>query len=228
MRLNAIVNSGTLGVLRLPVFIFIVLSVSAGRVSWERMWLLLGLLGAGMVVSLPLVARRNPTLLAERFRRHSNTEAFDKRFAAVAAPLMAGFLIVAGLDGGRYLWSGLPAWTLEAGVLLHLSGYIPIVWVLCTNPHAEGTVRIQTDRGHRLITAGPYRYVRHPMYTGILLMFSGWPLILGSLWAYLPLAGLAVLLVWRTGREDRTLHADLAGYAEYATRIRYRLLPHVW
>lgn len=220
--------NGILGALRLPAFCFAVLSISSGRLDWSRLWLLAGLQLAMMVVNLPIIAAKNPDLLAERFQKREDTKPFDKVFAALMGLTLLAMLVVAGLDGGRYGWSRLPLETVALGIALHALGDIPVVWALSTNKHLEATVRIQTDREHQVVTGGPYRHVRHPMYTGMLLMFSGWPLLLGSAWAYLPLAALAAVLVWRTSREDRTLQAELSGYAEYATRTRYRLLPHVW
>lgn len=228
MPLSSSTTAGIIGVMRLPAFIFTILGLSAGRLTWDRLWVLLGLLALGILVSVLLILRRNPALLAARFQDHADTKPFDRLFAALTVPTLGAFLALAGLDGSRYHWSTPPAWSVAPGVLLHILGYIPIVWVLSTNPHAEGSVRIQADRGHRVISSGPYRYVRHPMYSGMLLMFSGWPLILGSLWAYLPFVALSALLVWRTGREDQTLQHELAGYREYATVTRYRLLPHIW
>jgi protein-S-isoprenylcysteine O-methyltransferase Ste14 len=107
-------------------------------------------------------------------------------------------------------------------------GVIPLFAALTTNPHLETTVRIQKDRGHKVITTGPYRFVRHPMYTGVLLMYAGWPLILGSMWSYVVVGIIVVLFVVRTALEDRTLRTELEGYEAYAGRTRYRLLPGVW
>jgi protein-S-isoprenylcysteine O-methyltransferase Ste14 len=98
-----------------------------------------------------------------------------------------------------------------------------------TNPslHFEPTVRVQTDRGHTVIDAGPYALVRHPGYADVLLRL-GIPLALGSCWALIP-AGISYLvLVVRTVLEDRTLRAELPGYQEYAQRVRYRLVRSVW
>jgi protein-S-isoprenylcysteine O-methyltransferase Ste14 len=96
------------------------------------------------------------------------------------------------------------------------------------NPFFEKTVRIQTERGHRVIDTGPYRFVRHPGYLG----FFGWglstPLLLGSWWAFLPALLSMVSLVIRTALEDRTLREELAGYREYASKVRYRLIPGIW
>jgi protein-S-isoprenylcysteine O-methyltransferase Ste14 len=99
---------------------------------------------------------------------------------------------------------------------------------MAANPFLESTVRIQKDRSHVVVTAGPYRIVRHPMYVGALVMFAAWPLLLGSAWSFVPLAAMVPALVVRTALEDRMLQRELAGFADYAQRTRYRLLPGVW
>jgi protein-S-isoprenylcysteine O-methyltransferase Ste14 len=103
-----------------------------------------------------------------------------------------------------------------------------IFWTILSNAYLGRMVRIQEDRGHQVVTGGPYHYVRHPMYAGIILLVPCMALFLGSWWALVPAVLIAVLMVIRTGLEDRTLQAELAGYAEYALRVRFRLLPGVW
>jgi protein-S-isoprenylcysteine O-methyltransferase Ste14 len=101
-------------------------------------------------------------------------------------------------------------------------------WAMAVNPFLSTIVRIQDDRGHFVVTSGPYRYVRHPMYAMILLMWPGIALELGSWWALIPAVVIAIVFVIRTTLEDRTLQAELPGYAAYGQQTRYRLLPGVW
>jgi protein-S-isoprenylcysteine O-methyltransferase Ste14 len=110
---------------------------------------------------------------------------------------------------------------------LALAGAL-IFWTLAANTYLSRMARIQEDRGQVVVTAGPYRFVRHPMYSGIILLFIGMPIALGSLWALLPGAVIGALFVLRTAKEDRMLRDELSGYAEYAQRVRYRLVPRVW
>lgn len=114
------------------------------------------------------------------------------------------------------------------GSILFALALALITWVMVVNPFAEKTVRIQTDRGQTVITSGPYRYVRHPMYVGLILLFVSTALVWGSVWALGLDAVMAVLIIWRTAREDRTLRLELAGYEQYAAITRYRLLPGLW
>jgi len=169
-----------------------------------------------------------PVLKARANWRHKDTKSFDKIFIAAYLPLISIQPIIGGLDGGRYHWTSMPFGLVYLGVLLFALSMALITWVMVVNPFAESSVRIQTERGHTAVTTGPYRFVRHPMYVGIILLFVSSALIWGSGWA-LNLAGLlAVLLVWRTSREDQTLRQELAGYEQYAARTPYRLLPGVW
>lgn len=202
---------------------------TAGRVNWMRGWIYVGLFMFGMAGGGVVIRRLNPALMQARAKwRRADTKPFDKIFLAVYMPLIYIQLAVAGFDAVRYRWAPLPfAWT-YAGAGLFMVATLIIMWALAVNPHAESTVRIQTDRGHTVITAGPYRFVRHPMYVGATLMYLSAPLVLGSLWALLVGAIIVALFVWRTSNEDRTLLAELAGYEQYAERTRYRLLPWIW
>jgi protein-S-isoprenylcysteine O-methyltransferase Ste14 len=115
------------------------------------------------------------------------------------------------------------------GLAIFTPGWTLVIWSMVVNPFFEKTVRIQTDHGHRVIDTGPYAYIRHPGYVGFAV---GWilptPLLLASTRAFIPALIVVGLLVIRTALEDRTLHAELPGYAEYATRVRFRLIPGVW
>lgn len=99
---------------------------------------------------------------------------------------------------------------------------------MIANPFFEKTVRIQREHGHRVIDSGTYAYVRHPGYVGFNAMCLSTPVLLGSVWTALPIAIMVLLIVIRTVLEDRMLHAELPGYAEYATKVRFRLIPRVW
>ena len=135
--------------------------------------------------------------------------------------------VVAALDY-RYHWSSATVWVIIIGYVLFTAGMVGCFWVLSVNKFAEMSVRIQTDRGHKVIDTGPYAVVRHPMYVACFLLFPGIALALGSLWALIPAALVSVVLVVRTVFEDRTLQEQLDGYREYACRVRYRLIPGVW
>jgi protein-S-isoprenylcysteine O-methyltransferase Ste14 len=138
-------------------------------------------------------------------------------------------LLLAALDVGRFGWSApMPAWVTLIGALLFLAGQVLFIWAKVVNRFFSSVVRIQTDRGHRVCSDGPYRYVRHPGYAAGLTFGVATPLVLGSWWALLPAILAAGLLIWRTDREDQFLQRELPGYAEFTHTTRYRLLPGVW
>ena len=132
------------------------------------------------------------------------------------------------LDNARFHWSQVPLWLTGVGYLFFLISMGGIVWVMRVNKFAEPHVRIQTDRGQRVVDTGPYAVVRHPFYALAILLFGSMPLALGSLWGLLPAGLAAALLVVRTVLEDRLLQRELPGYRDYAGRVRYRLIPGVW
>lgn len=198
---------------------------SAGTVDWPRGWSLLALLLLMFVGNLVLMLSSNPELAAQRWSQPEGTEAFDRVFG-LAYLLLVPLVFVLGGLGVRFGWPELPIWVGGVGLVLHVLGMIPVVAALRTNQHLETTVRIQED--HHVITTGPYRVVRHPMYVGMILLFLAWPLVLGATASLLPAVGVCLLLVWRTGQEDRVLRQKLEGYEAYAAKTRYRLLPGVW
>ena len=205
------------------------LFTSAGRLDWLRGWISVVFWSMGMAAFILLVSRYNPTLLAARQKwRHKGTKSFDKVFLATCLPLMIAQPVLGGLDAVRFHWSSMPFGFVYPGSILFILGMGVVAWAMVVNPFAEGTVRIQTDRGQCVIDVGPYRTVRHPMYAGVILMYLGPPLIWGSVWA-LALGGvIAIGLTCRTVLEDRTLRRELSGYEQYAARTRFRLLPGIW
>jgi protein-S-isoprenylcysteine O-methyltransferase Ste14 len=204
------------------------LFVAAGDPAWPRAWLYVGLAVALTLVNFAVVVRRNPEIIVERGRQHRGTKPFDRVFALVFVPLLFAVPIVAGLDAVRFGWAPLPAFLLWPGVLLQVLGGVPICWAMVANRHLEATVRVQRDRDHRVVDSGPYAHVRHPMYLGMLLQYLGQPLLLGSTWALLPVAGVVLAMSARIVLEERTLRAELPGYVEYTARTRFRLLPGLW
>jgi protein-S-isoprenylcysteine O-methyltransferase Ste14 len=146
----------------------------------------------------------------------------------LGVPAMLAIPILSALDDGRYHWSGMPWWGCALGCALLLVGFIGVTWAEAVNKFFEPTVRIQTDRGHRVIDTGPYAIIRHPGYAFSFAIFLGIPLALGSLFGLVPAMIMIALLVARTVLEDRTLQNELPGYKEYAQRVRYRLIPGAW
>ena len=205
------------------------LFAAAGRLNWIRGWISVALWVVGMT-AVGLIARRyNPELMAQRARwRHKDTKPFDKVFMGIYLPLVMLHPCVAGLDAVRFRWSSMPFALVYVGAVMFMGSTVLISWVMIVNPYAESSVRIQTDRGHTVVTSGPYRFVRHPMYVGTILLGVASPLIWGSVWALAMSVVLVLLFIWRTAHEDRTLRRELPGYEDFAAQTRYRLLPGVW
>ncbi len=200
----------------------------AGTIGWTAGWLHVALVTTGMWTSFIYLRRANPAVIEHRLRTHRGTKYWDWIWFALFTPAFLAIYTVAGLDAVRFEWSTMSLWLWPLGLVLWLSGYALLTWAMGVNPFFEKTVRIQAERGHRVIDTGPYRFVRHPGYLG----FFGWilsaPLFLGSWWAFLPALLSIACVVIRTALEDRTLHRELGGYQEYASRVRYRLIPGVW
>lgn len=203
--------------------------VSAGTVRVPAAWWYLGLSVLLGVVNFFVVVPRNPEVIEARSRGgQEGTKGFDRWFGLVFGLAMLAIPVVGGLDAVRFGWSSLPAVTMWVGLGLVALGNIPIVAAMAVNPHLEKTVRIQSDRDHQVVDTGPYAIVRHPMYVGACLQQLALPLVVGSVWAFVPAAVVVVSFVVRTALEDRTLRAELRGYEDYTTRTRARLLPGVW
>ncbi len=206
-----------------------VLFGSAGHWVWIRGWICLVIYLGGVSTAAAIGKRYNPTLPEARAKLvRSDTKHFDKVILAIYYPLTYVQIAIAGLDAKRFHWTHMPFAFVYVGGALFIVAMVFVGSVMATNRFAEATVRIQTDRGHTVCDSGPYRFVRHPMYVGAILMYISTPLILGSLWALAVGAAIIAVLVCRTALEDRTLRRELSGYAEFANRTRYRLMPGVW
>jgi protein-S-isoprenylcysteine O-methyltransferase Ste14 len=204
-----------------------ILFVTAGRLGWTEAWIFLGIYLVGITANGLWSLRHNPDMLNERGRMGANAKSWDKVIGLVYMVLLFAIYILAGLDA-RFGWSAAPPWVKILGGVAFAFSMVLTFWVMSANTFLSTFVRIQDDRGHTTVTGGPYRYVRHPMYVGILFMSWGMPLLLGSWWALIPGALNIVLFFVRTALEDKTLQAELPGYKDYARKVRYRLLPGVW
>jgi protein-S-isoprenylcysteine O-methyltransferase Ste14 len=230
-------SGGSISAARIALSLVVVLGglatllfIPAGRLDWVEAWALIAAYTAFLAAYAWWGLRRDPDQLRERghARRAENVKPWDRIILVAYTALLLLTFIVAGLDAGRFRWSAVPlpaklvAWLGLAG-----AGAL-IFWAITTNTYLSRMARIQDDRGQVVITAGPYRHVRHPMYLGVILLFLGTPVALGSWWALLPGAAIAALFVLRTAKEDRMLREELPGYPEYARHVRYRLVPGIW
>jgi protein-S-isoprenylcysteine O-methyltransferase Ste14 len=209
----------------LALFLF----VSAGSIAWTRGWLFLAISLAMSGVAILYLWRINPEIFVARSRMfREGTKRWDRILLGFLLPAMIAIIPVAALDDGRFQWSRVPWWVVVTGYLLLLAGMTIMARAQAVNRFFEPSVRIQAERGHRVVDTGPYAIVRRPGYVAGLLLFAGIAVALGSWWALVPAGIAALLLVLRTAWEDRTLQAELAGYTAYAQKVRYRLIPGVW
>jgi len=205
------------------------LFVPAGTLAWLGGWLQMIAYSAITIFNVSILTTRVPELIAERSKLQSGSKPWDVWLVMLAALVMPVLTwVIAGLDFRNGWSTPLPLGWMIIGVVLFIVGYMITTWAMLSNNFFSATVRIQSERGHRVATGGPYAYVRHPGYVGAILFQIVSPLMLGSLWAFIPSIISVVLFVVRTYLEDRTLQAELPGYQEYTQRTRYRLLPGVW
>lgn len=200
---------------------------AAGRLDWVMGWWIFGGFAAFVLLSFLCFDRQ---LLLERTRPGPGVRREDVALSTLGfLALYPGTLAVSAFDVARFGWTPpLPLAVQLGGLFAFAAGYAFAFWAVLANPFFSTFVRIQEDRGHRLVDTGPYAWVRHPGYAGALFAHLGLPLALGSRWGVVPaLVGIA-LFVARTAAEDSTLARELEGYAAYRHRVRWRLAPGVW
>jgi protein-S-isoprenylcysteine O-methyltransferase Ste14 len=221
----AIIVKGIFG----AIFIAALLMLTAGRWDWVWGWVMVVIFVVAATLQVILLLPTNPALLAERSKglREKGAPLWDQiitSFAVGFLPIAAW--IVAALHV-RFDWS--PAMPLAlhiAGAIGFALGWTLILWATYSNRFFTTTVRIQKD--HAVQTGGPYQFVRHPGYAAAILYSLATPFLLGSWWALIPVIFIAPLMIVRTALEDKLLRDQLAGYKEFAARVRYRLMPGVW
>jgi len=212
---------------RLGLFVLFaaLLFLAAGSCTWWRGWAYIIVTGAIEAVTLLVLAIRTPELLNSRGAHYGDVRQFDRVFAGLWVLFGLGAAVVAGLDAVRFRWTSLPREAFYVGLVILLFAAMVGGSAMLENEHFEQFVRIQNDRRHRVVSTGPYAVLRHPGYLAAILGGFSAPLLLGSLWAFVPVGLMAILFVIRTAFEDRTLREELEGYSAYAERVRYRLVP---
>lgn len=200
------------------------------RWDWWEAWVYAFVTILGFVISRVLAARHHPDLIAERarFMQHENAKSWDRVLALLLGLGSILVMAAAGLEarsGTLFMFNSIIK---IIALIFILSGYALGSYALVVNRFFSGMVRIQAERGHHVVSSGPYRWIRHPGYAGGLLTYLATPFFLDSLWAILPTVFIVVVLVVRTSLEDKTLQAELEGYRAYARRVRFRLLPGIW
>lgn len=212
-----------------PILLAIFMFGLAGTTDWPWGWVFQVTHIVAWLIMTVVLIRRNPELLNRRGRRQANDKNWDFVLVSIYGITWILMLVAGALDF-RYGWTApIPSIWYVVGNVLILFGFGLTTWAMAANRHFEVTVRIQNDRDHHVVSSGPYQYVRHPGYTGVIVAFYfGMPLALGS-WpaALIGVLGFATMVI-RTAMEDRTLQDELPGYSQFVQRTRYRLFPGVW
>lgn len=210
------------------LFLAAILFWGSGHLDWTMAWALIGVyvvwIGATAILLMPTA----PGVLAERAQRKFSDKRWDNIILSLFGVTSLAKYIVAALDY-RYGWTqSFPFWLQIGGMIVASIGYALVTWGMTANAFFSVVNRIQNERGHQVATTGPYHFIRHPGYLGSILFDLGSPIMLNSTWALLFGVAGALLMAIRTAWEDQSLHRELPGYAEYAQKTRYRLIPGVW
>jgi protein-S-isoprenylcysteine O-methyltransferase Ste14 len=203
------------------------LFAAAGTLSYWQAWTFLVVyFAASLAISFYLI-RKDPALLARRMSGgpFAEKEPVQRLIMSITSLGFIGLLVFPAVDH-RLGWSDLPGWAAIAGDVIMLLGWLGIYFVFRENSFASATIESSADQ--RVISTGPYAWVRHPMYAAALVLLLGIPLALGSIWGVLIVLALVPVLIWRLMDEERFLVDHLPGYREYQGRVRYRLLPPIW
>ncbi|MDH4271351.1 MAG: isoprenylcysteine carboxylmethyltransferase family protein [Candidatus Aminicenantes bacterium] len=215
----------------MALLLMAVLFLAAGKLDWWEGWAYVIQAFFVIVFSRAILILKNPDLARERAEagKKENVKPWDR----ILMPTMSVFLpvvslIVCGLDE-RFGWSSdLPDGIQLVALFLMFAGSMLGTWAMIANRFFSSQVRIQTERGHRVVSSGPYRVVRHPAYAGGVLSWIVSPVFFSSTWAAIPAILAIVVIITRTALEDRTLQAELPGYLDYARIVRFRLVPRIW
>jgi len=218
----------TMKVIIAIIVLLLLLFGSAGTIYWIEAWILIVLYFIYVIGFFIWLKKNNPGLLKERTSRQSEGKCWDKIILTIYTILLMSMLVVCGIDAGRFHWSNLPLILKIIGFTGYIPSAIIIFLTVKENAYLSKVVRIQKDRSQQVVKTGPYKYVRHPMYSAIILMILFTPFALGSFIALI-FSGLTIILfIIRTYLEDKTLQNELPGYKEYIKEVHYRLVPGLW
>mgnify|MGYP000953349083 CR=1 FL=1 len=203
----------------------VILFTSAWSMGWGWAWVFVGTGAIGLIINYFVLPRE---VIEERGRKKENVKRWDQVLTTINIFPFLGMYIVSGLDY-RFDWSmDLPVSIHILGVIVSFLGSMLFTWSMVSNHYFSTMVRLQEERGHRVATGGPYKYVRHPGYVGFILMALATPIALGSIYALSMSIMVSIIFIIRTALEDKTLQNELDGYKEYSERVRYRLIPFIW
>ena len=208
----------------------IVFFVSAGNITNQRPWLYFITAFIHYSVSTAVQYKINPQLIVQRLKvKREGTKLWDEILMRTSnLMIIIAIPAVAGLDVGRFQWSNIDIYFAPLGLVCITISSIVLNYAMFVNIYFEPTVRIQEERDHKVITSGPYRIMRHPGYLAGILFAVSIPLLIGSLFSYIPVSIYILLMIIRTWLEDITLKKELNGYLDYSKQVKYRLIPWIW
>ena len=204
--------------------IALLLFLPAGTFLYPHAWLFMAVLFIPVIIMGVVLFIKAPALLKKRLNE-KESEGTQKWVVALSGLMFIAAFIIPALDF-RFSLSSVPLWCVILSAVVFLLGYAMFAEVMRENAYLSRTVEVQD--GQKVVSTGLYGIIRHPMYTATLLMFIPMPLILGSFWGLIPIAAYPVIIIVRIINEEKVLTAGLEGYAEYKTKVRYRLIPFVW
>lgn len=206
------------------------LFVPAGTIDWRGGWIFMGEMVLFSAAAVAWLARYDPGLLKERLGGpiQKGQTFSDKVFMLTMVVIWYGWMVLMALDVKRWHLSEAPDWVTYAGAVLIALGFLAVLRTFRENSFAAPVIKIQQERGQKVIDTGPYAVVRHPMYAGAFLYMLGTPLVLGSWIGLVALPLIVGFLIVRIFIEEATLRKGLPGYCEYTARVRYRLVPGIW
>ncbi len=215
------------GFLQLIVFMAAALFLTAWTLNYWQAWVFLAVFFIAVLIITLYLIKKDPGLLERRVKAGSaaETRRSQKIIQFLAAIAFILIFILSALDH-RFAWSVLPDYVVVIGDLLVAFGLLFVFFVFRENSYASATIEVATEQ--RLIATGPYAIVRHPMYTGAFIMLAGVPLALGSWWGLLAVIPIIVVIILRLIDEEKFLQTNLAGYSDYLSKVKYRLLPLIW
>jgi protein-S-isoprenylcysteine O-methyltransferase Ste14 len=225
--MNALGRRAAAGLLQLSFAFGICLFGAAGTFDFWQAWGFVSLFLGFAVIITAYLWQRDPSLLERRVNAGAGAESdpIQKRIQVLASAAFIGELVVPAFDR-RYGWSIVPTAISILGDALIVAGFLIVFAVFRENSFAAATIEV--GAGQSVVSTGPYRIVRHPMYAGALVLLDGVPLALGSWWGLLVVIPMAAVIVWRLVNEERFLTERLPGYADYRRNVRYRLVPLLW
>ncbi|MFA6456728.1 MAG: isoprenylcysteine carboxylmethyltransferase family protein [Bacteroidota bacterium] len=207
-----------------PIFFCVVLLIPAGTLYYWQLYLYAAVCLIPMIVTVRYFLKNDPAFLERRMKMREQVREQKRIVSSGAVFYVIGFL-VPGFDI-RFGWSNIPAVLVLLADVVVLISYLFIIYVFYSNRYASRIIQVEQEQS--VISSGPYKIIRHPMYLGAIVMYLATPVALGSYWGLIPFAIVPVMMVFRIRNEEKILREQLSGYTEYCSTVRYRLIPYLW